>query len=213
MKNSRTAALGFLFVLLAPATSAQLAQWGEHAAFRQEMDQLSRNGMLRNPLIFVHLSCAAEVAEGSPPADCQPIIRLLSRRAEIDGYRLPGLPPNLVVPEARLRVDKPRLKREKGDLTFFTEACKKQEMQDICVGRWRLAKVWTVGQFSADTVRINLRTKLVKPGVTSHQIGSETPDQTLSLEVPVKALAESVLMPLWEQNGVLNVPMTYASRG
>ena len=212
MKRSRTlaAALVFALVLLAPATSAQLEQ---HVAWRQEMEELSRNGKLRNSLIFVHLSCGSGDAEGTPPADCQPVIRLLVRRPAMDMYRLPALPPNLVVDDGRLRVDKQRLKQEKGDLAFFAQACQQLPQQEICDESWQLKKVWTVSESSSDDLRMNLRTALVRPGVTSHQIGSETPDQTLTIEVSVDALGESVLIPLWEQNGILNVPATFSPRG
>ena len=212
MKRSRTltAALVLVLVLLAPAASAQLEQ---HVAWRQEREQLSRNGTLRNALIFVHLSCADGDSEGTPPADCQPVIRLLVRRPAMDMYRLPALPPNLVVDDGRLRVDKQRLKQEKGDLAFFAQACQQLPQQEICDENWQLKKVWTVSESSSDDLRMNLRTALVRPGVTSHQIGSETPDQTLTIEVSVDALGESVLIPLWEQNGILNVPATFSPRG
>ena len=214
MKRLQTAtAFVFVLVLLAPATSAQDASWRPHAAFRQEMEELNRAGSLRNPLIFVHLSCADGAPEGNPPAGCAPLIRLLVRRAEPDRYRLPALPPNLIVAEARLRVDKRRLKEEKKDLTFFAQACERLPAPEICDEGWRLTKVWTVGELPADDLQMSLRTPLVKPGATIHGLGSETPEQTLLLEVPLDALAEGLLIPMWEQSGYLNVPATFSPRG
>lgn len=212
MKRSQTsAALLFVFVLLAPVTWAQLE---EHMAFRQEMEELSRGGRLSNPLLFFHLSCADGAVSGSPPAECQPVIRMLIRNAAPDRYRLPSLPPNLAVPKVRLKVDKQRLKQEeKGDPAFFTQACQQLPVQDICDEGWRLTKVWTLAELPTDGLRMTLRTALVKPGATSHQIGSETSVQTLALEVSAEAVGEGVLIPLWEQRGYLNVPVTFTPPG
>ena len=85
--------------------------------------------------------------------------------------------------------------------------------RDPCDENWSLKKVWTVHELSAGDVSFNLRTSLVKPGVTSHQIGARTGDQVVALRVPAETLGEGVLIPLWEQNGYLNVPVTFSPRG
>lgn len=214
MKGPRTAAAAVvMLVLLAPVAAAQGDYLSEHVAFRQEMEELSRNGSLRNPLLFVHLSCADTVAEGNPASDCQPIIRLLVREAGIDQYRLPIQPPHLVVAKARLRIDKQRLKREQGDLPFFAAACQRLRIRDVCDERWSLKKVWTVDPLPADGLRFSVKTSLVRPGVTHHQIGSQTADQIASLQVSAEALGEGALILLWEENGYLMIPVTFSARG
>jgi hypothetical protein len=212
MKGLRLAALAlFLVPLLASATSAQESRWTEHLVFRQEMEQMSRNGQLRNPLVFVHLSCAEGNQEQDPPPDCQPVVRLFVKETDAANYRLPAQTPRLITTNARLRIDKQRLKQEKGDPTLLTQACSELPEPDVCDDRWHLKQVWTVDRLSEEDVNVNLQTTLVKPGVTSHQLGAETATQTAALRIPVAAARDGgVLIPLWEQNGYLFVPMTFS---
>ena len=84
-------------------------------------------------------------------------------------------------------------------------------VRDVCDDRWLLKKIWVVEKLEADDLIFNLRTRLAKPGVTSHTTGSKTPEQTVFLRVPVDAVSEGALIPLWVQNGSLLVSATYST--
>lgn len=197
-----------LLVMGASPVWAQLQQIGgspTHTNFRSEMERLSRESRLQNPLVLLDFSCQEEEA-------CEPVLRMFVRTTSTDNFRLPMLPPKLFSKDSEIRVDKKRYKVErKLEESLFEEACKELPKEEMCEGRWKLKKVFRLSGLEASTAyKMTLKTTLQKPGATGSQIGALTPVQTLLLEIPQEAVASGVVVFLWEENGVLNVPQTFA---
>jgi hypothetical protein len=199
-----------LFVLALasiPAASAQdaSAAWQGQMDFRREMEHLGREGHLKNPLILLDLECSGE---GSL---CKPMVRLFVRVPSVDMHRIPLLP-TVSLKKGVLEVDKARFKREKkGDV--FEAACEKLPVPDLCEGKWALRKIWKITELpETDYVDFTLKTRLLRPGASSTQIGSRTPEQVLVLRIPIGPIEERLVIPLWEQGTVLNMPETYLAR-
>ena len=197
--------VGLLLASSVPAARAQDGDWGNFMSFRSEMDRLSRESRLQNPLLLLDFSCSGE--EGA----CDPILRMFVRTASTDKYRLPMLPPRLSLENGKIKPDKKRFKSEKkqGE-ALLAEACGTLPQTEICEGRWGLKKIFALSELESDGVyELKLQTHLQKPGATSSQVGADSPEQTLKMEIPLAAVSQRIVVFLWEENGVLNLPQTF----
>lgn len=184
----------------------QDGDWGSYLGFRTEMDRLNRESRLHNPLLLLDFSCSG--SDGT----CDPIVRMFVRTVSTDQYRLPMLPPRVFLHNGKIKVDNKQLKSERDqEETLLAEACEKLPKKEICEGRWMLKKIFRLSeQEAAGSYELTLKTTLQKPGATGSQVGAVSGMQTLLLEVPQEAVASDVVFFLWEENGVLNVPQTFA---
>ncbi len=197
--------VGLLVFSSVPFARAQDGDWGSFMSFRTEMDRLSRESRLQNPLLLLDFSCSGE--EGG----CDPILRMFVRTASTDKYRLPMLPPRLSLENGEIKADKKRYKTEKkqGE-ALLAEACETLPQTEICDGPWGLKKIFKLSELEGEgAFALKLQTHLQKPGATSSQVGADSPEQTLRMEIPLAAVSQRVVVFLWEENGVLNLPQTF----